>query len=134
MVPHQHHLEVSGDPVDRPETGGGADGEGELPEGLFAVAGPHVEVVHIQTFDADVAVDVKAHKAEEEQCQKLPYPHDPMIFVSFIHVIQTLYDFNGQQALNPYQGSAAVKSSVSAARLSATRSSSAAGAVSLFHA
>ena len=85
MVPHQHHLEIGGDPVDRPEAGGGANGEGELPEGLLPVAGPHIEVVHVQTLDADVAVDVEAHKAEEQQRKhRLPAVY-PFVSVSCIH-------------------------------------------------
>ena len=58
MSPHKHHLQPGGQIVEETEPGA-AYGKYVLEEALFPVAGPQVQIVHVQALDFNPPVQPK---------------------------------------------------------------------------
>ena len=73
MIPDKHHLQIGERPVDRPEAGRSADREGKGEIALLPVAGPHIEVIHVETVNVDMAVHIEAREKQKEKNYCFPY-------------------------------------------------------------
>ena len=98
MCPYDSHLKVRQKPVYRPESCRGPYGKYILEKALLPIAGPHVKVIHIKTFNFYPAIYIKSED------KKTGYKNDIQKELSFVAVadilIKTVYSFfKGNESL-----------------------------------
>ena len=56
-----------------PEAGRSADRKGKGEIALLPVAGPHIEVIHVETVNVNMAVHIEAREKQKEKNRRFPY-------------------------------------------------------------